>query len=706
MESKKNFELQEGENCWRRSHIEDGSFILSGREYFRAFRQALLQAERYVYILAWDLSESIDLVRDDDFDDGHPPNMGDFVFSVLDSKPDLEIYILLWDYSLVYAAEREWLPFTAWREREQPRLHLKADDAINVGASHHQKVVVIDDSLAFCGGFDLSAWRWDTKEHLAHDPRRKNPDDELYQPYHDIQIALTGQAAKDLGDLCNDRWRRATGENLPRRKATDKGSLLPECITRDFRNMEVGIALTYSSYKEYQAVYQIEKLYLEIIKSSRKYIYIENQYLSSHLITDSLIERLQQPEGPEIIIVLTQETGWIEESTLGLLRDRLLEKLVEADTYGRFFALYPYVEDDNGHETQVYVHAKLLIADDRIAVFGSANLTNRSMKVDSEVDLILKHEKPVEEIKRLLHRLFAIHFNCSEQTVIRSFKKESSLCDVIQALGTNCPHRLRKLETGTESQLLRKLAGTQLLDPGEPISPAHWIREGIKGSEEKGGQEGGEGSYVKWGIVLFAGVFLAWLLNSLWGSVLDKDTVLNFLEGFRSSPALLPILFCIFFVAGLIAAPINVLLVASTVAIGPWVTFGCGLAGALFSAVAAFFAGSWFGKPLIKKVAKKHLEKLSSKVAERGILSVALIRLVPIAPFVVVNLVAGFSNISFAVFLFGSILGMVPGMLGVVVMTHVAQSAFIEPQWQTWLILCIGLTVLVTVGYILRKKFR
>ena len=181
---------------------------------------------------------------------------------------------------------------------------------------------------------------------------------------------------------------------------------------------------------------------------------------------------------------------------------------------------------------------------------------------------------------------------------------------------------------------------------------------------------------------------------------------MTYLEDFRSSSFVIPIIFGLFVVAGLIAAPINLLLVASTVTIGPWVTFGCGLTGSLFSAAVAFYAGKRFGKPLIKKVAKKQLEKLSRQVANRGILSVAMIRLVPIAPFVVVNLVAGFSSIGFTTFMLGSILGMVPGMFGVVWVTHTAQSALADPQWQTWLMLGCGVAVIGVAAYFVRQKFK
>jgi phosphatidylserine/phosphatidylglycerophosphate/cardiolipin synthase-like enzyme/membrane protein DedA with SNARE-associated domain len=706
-------ELHEGQNCWRRSHIRDGGFILSGQDFFRAFRQALLQAERYVYILAWDISESIELARVEGFDDGYPLTMNEFIFSVLDARPELEIYILLWDYSMVYLAEREWLPFTKWREKGHPQLHLETDDAIDIGASHHQKVIVVDDALAFCGGFDLSTWRWDTTEHHPDDPRRTTPNGESYQPYHDVQVVCTGEVAKDLGDLCAQRWLRGTGNELPRRDSLPENVPWPASVTRDLKDTEVGIALTYSSYKEYQAAFQIRALYLDIIRSAEHYIYIENQYLSSHEMTNALITRLKDKEGPEIVIILTREAGWAEESTLGVLRDRLLEKLVKADRYGRFSVFYPFVEDESGQRTQVYVHAKLLIADDRMIIAGSANLSNRSMKVDSEVDLILTFQNAAEEVRHLLHRLLAIHFNCSEDVVIRSRDNERSLCSMIEELGNGRLHRLRKLEAGTSSFVLRKLADTQLLDPDEPLSPASWMREVIQDNQEKkkktkkeGGDKPKRLRYLKWSLILLVGVLTVWLLNTLWGGVLDKEVIAGYLEGFRNSPLIVPIITVIFLVSGLITAPLNVLLVASTVAIGPWITLGCGLSGSLLSAAIAFWAGKRFGKPLLQKMTGEKLEKLSQKLARRGVLSIALIRLVPVAPFVVVNLVAGFSKIRFSPFFFGSILGMVPGMSAVVWITEQVQSAVAKPHWQTWLLVIISLLVFGLLIYFLRKNFK
>ena len=83
-----------------------------------------------------------------------------------------------------------------------PQIQFKLDGAHPAGASHHQKIVVIDDTLAFCGGIDMTADRWDTREHLDDDDRRKRPTTRRrYQPWHDATMAVDGAAARALGEL-------------------------------------------------------------------------------------------------------------------------------------------------------------------------------------------------------------------------------------------------------------------------------------------------------------------------------------------------------------------------------------------------------------------------------------------------------------------------------------------------------------------------
>lgn len=704
-EEKTIFELKEGRNCWRRCRIDKAGFILSGRDYFLAFRQALLQAERSVHILAWDIKESIELVREEGYDDGFPLTLSDFIFALLDERPELEVYILLWDYSMLYVVEREWLPFTKWRRKDHPRLHLETDNAIEIGASHHQKVVVVDDALAFCGGLDFSSWRWDTTDHLAQDSRRTTSKGEAYQPYHDVQVVCTGEAAQALGDLCASRWRRATGSELPRRQTARKAFPWPSCVDVDIEAAGLGIALTYSPYQEYEPAYQIRQAYLDVIEAARDYIYIENQYLSSHELTEALIKKLQEPKGPEIVMVLTREAGWAEESTMGVIRDRLLEKLHDADAHGRFSVFYPFVEDESGRQSQVYVHAKLLIIDDRTLFAGSANLSNRSMKVDSEVNLIFASQDQAEEVHRVLCRLLGIHAHCPEAKAAEAVSTNSSLKGAISALGRNSLHRLRKLEAKTDSPILQKLGDTQLLDPDEPLSPASWMNTVI-GDDQKKGQDRTFSlpAYAKWATALMLAVLGFLAVNTLWGEIIDKQDIIDLLERFRTSPAALPVTVSIFLVGGLTGISINLLLVASTIAVGPWVTLGCGLSGSVVSALVAFWAGRTFGTSLATKISPEKQKLLSRQLGRTSIFSVAVVRLVPVAPFLVVNLVAGVLKITFPHFIIGTLLGMVPGMLAVVWITSQAERVFFEPQWHHWMILILSLAALGTLAFIIRKK--
>ncbi|MDQ8195220.1 VTT domain-containing protein [Coraliomargarita sp. SDUM461004] len=695
--------LRENENYWKKADSNQGAFIVDGESYFRAFREAVMQAERYVCLLAWDFKGEIELLREQDPDDNLPTTLVDFLYELLDQKPELEIYILLWDYSMVYITEREWLPFSRFRQDPHPRLHLETDSEINVGASHHQKIVVVDGSFAFCGGLDLSTWRWDTQEHLPEDTRRVTPKGEHYQPYHDIHTAVTGPAAQALDELCRERWKRATKEDAPWCAPRSPNQIWPESLQSNFNNAKAAFALTYSEYKDYPAVVQIEQLHLDMIAAAERYIYLENQYLSSHAITDALIKRLREENGPEIIIVLTQDTGgWLEEGTLGLLRCRLLEKMVSADHHKRFGAYYPHVSDDAGNESQVYVHAKAMICDDRAVMVGSANLSNRSMKVDSEIMMALGLDAAAEAAPELLRRLLSIHLGKSKGEVDQHLQTSNSINQTIRDLRKNSQHQLRDLEVGCSGPIRRKLADTQLLDPDDPIDLGYWLRKAV--SQNKGSQSPHNWTrYAKIASAITI-VFLIGLgLKEAWGSVIDKESVEMFFESLNQSPWMLPLLFGVFFLAGMTGISINLLLVSGTLVINPWAAFGCGFLGSLLSAVAAFYLGKAGGQPILEKFFQDRLDHLSQKIQDRGILSVALLRLVPIAPFVVVNLIAGMSKMKLGTFVAGSCLGMLPGMLAVVFVTHQAKSAYEDPSWQTWLYLGLGILALLALSIGVKK---
>src|SRR5919106_4385578 len=145
--------LEVGRNCWRIAHAHRVSGLIDGAAYFRAFREAAKEAQHAIIILGWDFDSRIELLPKGE-SDGFPTRIGEFLQALLVRQRGLHIYILAWDYHMIYALEREWWP--ACRLGAHRRLHFKMDDTHPVGASHHQKVIVVDDAIAFSGGLDFA----------------------------------------------------------------------------------------------------------------------------------------------------------------------------------------------------------------------------------------------------------------------------------------------------------------------------------------------------------------------------------------------------------------------------------------------------------------------------------------------------------------------------------------------------------------------
>ena len=91
-----------------------------------------------------------------------------------------------------------------------------------------------------------------------------------------------------------------------------------------------------------QAVREIEQLLIDAIAAAQQTIYIENQYFTSHSIGDALAKRLDEEQGPEIVIILPQQTvGWLSQNTMDVLRERLLKRLQAADRNAQAACLLP-----------------------------------------------------------------------------------------------------------------------------------------------------------------------------------------------------------------------------------------------------------------------------------------------------------------------------------------------------------------------------
>src|SRR5882762_417792 len=333
-------------NAWRIENAGRAAILIDAGAYFGAVREALLQAERNVFIIGWDLDSRTRLVGEDcEAHDGWPPVLRDFLTRLVGEKPQLTVHLLAWDYAVLYALEREPFPSLKLGWNTPARVRFRLDNALPVGASHHQKIVVIDDAVAFSGGLDLTIRRWDSRAHDFENPHRRDPAGAPYRPFHDVQFMVDGDAALALGELARERWGRATGENLPLAPA---GSPWPS-VRADFTDTRIAIARTLPVHGDLTEVREVEALFDDMIAVAERSLYIENQFLTCAALARALAQRMQRkPELETVIVAPHTPDAWLEAHTMRNGRIRFMRTLRDAGVGDRVRLLYPEVRQGRG----------------------------------------------------------------------------------------------------------------------------------------------------------------------------------------------------------------------------------------------------------------------------------------------------------------------------------------------------------------------
>lgn len=425
-----------GDTCWRTGEADRVSVIIDADAYFRHAKAALLQARHRVMVIGWEVDSRIRL--DPTCPDSDVPDvLGDLLPWLTRTRPDLEIYVLRWSVGVLTGLGRGLLPPTLQDLLSGDRLHYRVDAAHPFSSAHHQKIVVIDDRFAFCGGIDMTVDRWDTSDHRTSNPERVNPGGEAYGPWHDATLALDGEAARIVADVARDRWETATGEQLTALEP-DPDTVWPSRLEVDFRGCVVGVSRTLPEYGGRSEVIEIRRLYLAAIAAARNLLYIESQYLASRDIAEAVAARLAEPDGPEIVVVLPRHAdGNVERRSMDGARHRLLRLIWHADVHERFHAYYPVTAESEN----IYVHAKILIVDDRLLRIGSSNLNNRSLGFDSECDVVLDvvdnpdHATEIaDRIGQIRTRLVAEHVGATADALEAAVNRAGSFAGAIEAL--------------------------------------------------------------------------------------------------------------------------------------------------------------------------------------------------------------------------------------------------------------------------------
>jgi len=458
-----------GRNCCAVSKADRAAMLIDGECYFAALDASLRSARRSITIIGWDFDASIRLRPQDG---AGAPTLGDLLRHLVEERPDLNVRILVWSLATIHTPSAS-LPLLVgpdWASHE--RIELRLDTHHPVYASHHQKIVIVDDSVAFVGGMDLTVDRWDRPGHAPDDDLRRRPGGDHYEPVHDVQMVLDGPVIRDICAIARARWQDATGETLQPGAAVDRW---PQRFPPDFRNVWVAISRTLPRFGSRPGVEEAAQLTDDLLRAARRAIYIEAQYFTGRRVGRRLADMLGQPEGPQIVLICTRvANGMLERFIMGANRERLLRRLKAADRHGRLRVYYPVAEGAEKH--RLLIHSKVMIVDDGFLRVGSANLNNRSVGLDSECDVTIIAQTPQERatVLRLRDTLLAEHLGAEYRDLHDATSRKANLADALERF-LHKGHTLRPMPVTRGTR--RSFPGTFLLDPERPFPFAGALHE-------------------------------------------------------------------------------------------------------------------------------------------------------------------------------------------------------------------------------------
>ena len=357
--------------------------LIEGAAYFPALEEAIRGARRSVLIAGWCITPGFALVRDE------PPVLLRELLG--DAAQSVDVRVLLWAGAPVpvFPPRRASVRHARDELVRGTRIKAALDSNERPLHCHHEKLVVIDDEVAFVGGIDLTDLggdRYDTPEHPARGR----------MGWHDVASRLRGPAVADVGRHVAQRWHAVTGEHLETQSG-DRASA---------GDVELQIVRTVPE-KLYdfapRGEFRIIEAYLRALRSAKRLVYLENQFLWSPEVVNVLADKLRSPPTDEfrVVVMLPGEANSGQDDTRGQLG-----VLADADDgRGRFLATTIRARSGRTSD-RVYVHAKVGIVDDRWLTLGSANLNAHSFFNDTEVNVVSCDAALVRETRL---RLWAAH---------------------------------------------------------------------------------------------------------------------------------------------------------------------------------------------------------------------------------------------------------------------------------------------------------
>ncbi len=464
---------------FRTTSVDEMGVLIDGSNFYPELHRAMVHAQRSIVMSGWQFDTSVALLRGKEAERAAAPV--DFLHllkHLCETRPWLRVWILAWDFHPILAMEREWLQKLVFDWNIPDRLSFVYDSNHAPRGAHHQKFITLDGELSFVGGMDVCEDRWDEPSHLLHNPLRVSRG-EPYKPFHDVHTVVRGRGfAGAINELFLGRWARAGGEPFDPELLAPAGTFAAHALTHAVpipaRRIEISRTDPHSLPEdENKPCTEIRETLVEGIAAAQQLIYVETQYFSAHAIAEAFEQRMRAVNRSKlnIVMVLNPEgESWREVLAMGLSQAQLIDRLrrVARETGHQlgFFVTVPHCDEEGAPGRTTYIHSKVMIIDDRWLNIGSANLNNRGMGVDTELNVTVQGDEPAlrEAIADLRVKLLAEHMGGTE------VREVDTLVEALHAAMKTSVCRLRSHPSPTEAeQLALSMVDPQLI----PFDPDH-----------------------------------------------------------------------------------------------------------------------------------------------------------------------------------------------------------------------------------------
>lgn len=690
-------EFQKDEHYFFHGRADRVRFFTDSADYYAALADVIPRAHRRILVVGWCFDDRIHLLRDAELG-AKGASVGEMLIAAAKANPTLRVHLRIWDAPSFFSGDQHFSELFLDEVRSLPNMRLEFVTTESVFATAHEKYLVVDDVLAFIGGIDISLNRWDTPDHRALNRGRTNPRGERYNPYHDTHAAITGPLVRELlalGEADNDK--RSVREPILRQSGPP---LWPENVPVDVTNASAMFALTRSyTDPDRDDIRQIQKVYIDLIREAKEFIYIENQYFSSDRVTGELVRRLQQEDTPEVLIIMSRELpDALGRWTMGVNASMHLARLFEADTHQRL-GFYNLFSPDSSR-IDIKVHSKLMIVDSRYVTLGSANVNRRSFGFDSEANLVIDaHETDEPDCVRYLeYRILAQHCGISPaQWQQRVHRHGGSRLAVFRERSDEWTGISEGRDFPAPDTVPREIL--DYFDMGQaPQSETifHTLaRESPMDIVSR--------TKRAWGLVLAPAIVLGgvFLLSR---AGIEIEQVLHHIEQINTTRPIIAgaLTIVTYWLTMALLVTIVVPVVFFAALHGPWWGILYSVAG-LFTGAAIFYGlglalynSEQLDRYRVIRRAKDQLEKIKPY----GTWAVAVSRMVPTGPFMVVNLVTGMVGFTPGQFLLGSAIGLLPGIVAFSIFGEIIRNVITDPGLVNtlWFILFFLLYFLLVRG--------